>query len=279
MKIKAIAPWFGGKRNMANTIINLIGKHRVYWEVFCGSMAVLLSKEPCVMETVCDLHGDLINLAKVVQDEQSALDLYSRLNRTLMCDALCHESKDRLDSDTEINAPDVQRAYDYFVVSWLGRNGVAGTRSYNFHYCVRYTSNGGHAAKRWRSVIESIPDWHHRLMNVTILQRDAFDVLEKIEDKNGTVIYADPPYFTKGSLYKHDFEQDDHVKLAKLLSRFQKTRVVLSYYDDANLYELYPGWSKHYVNVTKAMSCSNSKPSTAVEVILVNDEQKSQLFD
>jgi len=63
MKIKAIAPWFGGKRNLAPRIVELLGKHRVYWEPFCGSMAVLMAKLPCVMETVNDLHADLINLA------------------------------------------------------------------------------------------------------------------------------------------------------------------------------------------------------------------------
>lgn len=32
MKIKAIAPWFGGKRNLAPQIVRLLGRHRAYWE-------------------------------------------------------------------------------------------------------------------------------------------------------------------------------------------------------------------------------------------------------
>ena len=40
MKIKAIAPWFGGKRTMAPDIVEQLGPHTQYFEPFCGSMDV-----------------------------------------------------------------------------------------------------------------------------------------------------------------------------------------------------------------------------------------------
>jgi len=49
-KIKAIAPWFGGKRTMASTIIQELGPHSQYFEPFCGSMAVLFAKPPAQKE-------------------------------------------------------------------------------------------------------------------------------------------------------------------------------------------------------------------------------------
>lgn len=52
MRIKAILPYYGAKRKRASQIIEVFGKHRVYWEPFCGSMAVLMLKKPCEMETV-----------------------------------------------------------------------------------------------------------------------------------------------------------------------------------------------------------------------------------
>lgn len=281
MKIKALAPWFGAKRNLAPQIIQLLGKHRVYWEPFCGSMAVLLSKPPCVMETVCDLHGDLINLARVVQLEETALKLYSKLARTLMSEQLHKEAAERIkkiDYDYLVSmlSPDVERAYDYCLCAWLGRNGVAGTCSYNQGFCVRFTSNGGHAAKRWRSVIESIPAWHYRLLNVTILSRDAFEILPRIEDKAGTAIYVDPPYLKKGAKFIHDFEDADHEKLASMLHRFKETRIVLSYYDDERLGRLYPAWTKHKIEVSKALANQGSrgkKDVRVVEVLLTNSNE------
>jgi DNA adenine methylase len=173
----------------------------------------------------------------------------------------------------DINEPDVERAYDYFLCAWLGRNGVAGTLSYNQGFCVRYTSSGGHAAKRWNSAVHSIPAWRHRLANVTILQRDAFELLERIEDRKGTVIYVDPPYLKKGAKYIHDFEPENHYRLAEMLNSFKETRVVVSYYDDVRLIELYPGWARHEIVVSKAMANQGSRGSKNVkvkEILLVN---------
>ncbi len=280
MKIKAIAPWFGGKRNLAPRIVELLGKHRVYWEPFCGSMAVLLVKPPCVMETVNDLHGDLINLARVIQDPKLGPQLYRRLRRTLMHEQLFKEAAERYKSRGYFAMEpepdyDLPRAYNYFLCTWLGRNGVGGTGSYNQGFCVRYTAQGGHAAKRWQSVIKSIPAWRRRLANVTILQRDAFELLERIDDKRGTAIYIDPPYIEKGAKYVHDFEQQDHIRLAQMLGRFKETRIVVSYYDHPKLAELYPDWERVEIAVTKSLANQNrrdkeNKGVRVVEVLLVN---------
>lgn len=286
MKIKAIAPWFGGKRNLASRIVEMLGSHRVYWEPFCGSMAVLMSKPPCVMETVNDLHADLINLARVVQDGMLGPKLYRRLRRTFMCELLFKEAAERYRQRTyyePAETPDLDRAYDYFLCAWLGRNGVAGTASYNHCFCVRYTANGGHAAKRFQSAIHSISAWRRRLANVTILQRDAFELLGRIDDKRGTAMYIDPPYLVKGAKYIHDFEAEDHVKLAQMLRRFKETRIVVSYYDDERLKEMYPGWSRYEIVVSKAMANQGSrgkKNVKAKEVLLVNEDISQQgLFD
>lgn len=281
MKIRALAPWFGGKRNLASRIVGVLGPHRVYWEPFCGSMAVLLAKPPCVMETVNDLHGDLINLARVIQREYMAVELYGRLARTMMHEQLFHEAAERYKARGRwvgSAEPDIERAYDYMLCAWLGRNGVAGTQSYNQGFCVRYTANGGHAAKRFRSVIESIPAWYYRLANVTILNRDAFEIIEKIKDEQGAAIYIDPPYLIKGSKYIHDFEEADHQRLAELLKRFTQARVVVSYYDHSKLAELYPGWQRIEINVTKSLVSQGKRDKDnkvkTIEVLLVNQDKK-----
>ena len=276
MKITAIAPWFGSKRNLAPQILRLLGKHRVYWEPFCGSMAVLLAKPPCVMETANDLHGDVINLARVVQNAGMAADLFERLSRTLMHEGLFREAAQRYRDHgygTD-GPPDLEAAYDYMLCSWLGRNGVAGTHSYNQGFCVRYTANSGHAAKRFQSVIESIPAWLNRLRNVTFLCRDAFELLPRIEDTAGTAIYVDPPYLAKGAKYIHDFAGEDHVRLAEQLHRFRHACVVVSYYDHPQLAELYPDWTQHKIEVSKAMANQGScgtKDIRVTEVLLVNE--------
>ena len=282
MKIKAIAPWFGAKRNLAPRIVELLGAHSAYWEPFCGSMAVLLAKPPCVMETVNDLHGDLINLALVVRDEKLALKLYRKLRRTLMHEQIFIEAAERCrERGHYFNAsePDPDRAYDYFVCSWIGRNGVAGTVGYNQGYCLRFTSRGGHAATRWKSVVESIPAWRRRLRQVTILQRDAFEIIPRIEDEPKAALYIDPPYIEHEKDYINNIEADDHKRLSEMLHRFQKARVVVSYYDHPKLNELYPDWQRHEIMISKALAhqSTRGKNDTKVKEVLLVNQNGSQM--
>lgn len=274
MKITSLAPWFGGKRNLAPRIVAELGKHAAYWEPFCGSMAVLLAKPPCAMETVNDLHGDLINMARVVRDPDNGPRLYRRLRRVMMAKPLHTEAAEVIRKNISSNDDPVDRAEAYFVGSWMGRNGVSGTRGYNFGYCIRYTKNGGHAATRFAGAVASIPAWRRRLRAVNILSEDAFGLLERIEDAHSVAIYADPPYMEKNAKYVHDFDSSDHDRLAKALSRFKKTRVIVSYYQHNRLAELYPGWTQVSINVSKAMASQGKRDATndvrSVEVLLIN---------
>ncbi len=275
MKIKSILPYFGGKRKIAHRIVELIGNHKVYWEPFCGSMAVLMLKPPCEMETVNDLHGDLINLAKVLRDKELAFQLYDQVSRTLYSEELWRECKARW--LTKIGT-DLQRAYDYFVTSWMGINGVSGTARYNYQFAMRWCAGGGQGATRWQGVAESIPAWHKRLQNVVILKRDAFELLDNIKDEERVAVYCDPPYFDKSDKYMHDFTPGQHEQLAKSLQRFKKARVIVSYYDDPRLAGLYEGFNKIRLpsstqSLRNATRGEKKKPrKKQVEVLLVNQD-------
>jgi DNA adenine methylase len=288
MPIKALAPWFGAKRNLASRIVELLGKHSTYWEPFCGSMAVLLAKPPCVMETVNDLHGDLINLARVIQDKEKGFDLYDKLSRTLYAEDFFKEAKERWISAPEYlnGEPNIKRAYDYFVASWMGLNGVSGTARYNYQFAVRWCRGGGQGARRWRSVIDSMPAWHKRLQNVVIMNRDAFEVLDNIKDESGVTVYCDPPYFDKSDKYVHDFETAEHQRLAESLRRFKEAKVVVSYYDCPEVRSLYEGFeiidiSKSMQSLRNATRGEKKKPrKEQVEVLLVNQKPEQEgLFD
>lgn len=276
MRVSALAPWFGGKRNLAPAIVEALGPHRCYWEPFCGSMAVLLAKPPAPMETANDLHGDLVNLAQCVQHPTIGPALYRRLRRVLLSEEQFAAEKAKLAHGEAVAAPDLERAFAYFLVSWGGRNGMAGTASSNTTFSVRYTANGGTSAARWRNAIDSIPAWRRRLQGVTILRRDALELLERIEDAPGTAIYCDPPYLVKGATYTHDFDTPDHARLAAALQRFRRARVVVSYYAHPALEQLYPGWARREHVVTKALVSAGSRGgqngTRATEVLLVNQE-------
>lgn len=271
MKITALAPWFGSKRTLAPVIIQELGKHRAYWEPFCGGMSVLMSKEPSGHETVNDLHGDLINLARVIQDVRTGSQLYRRLHRVVLHEYVLAESWEALRHATD----PVDRAYHYFVASWSGRNGFAGTTNVvgTKGIAVRWTPGGGHGGLRFGSTTDSIPAWRRRLRRVTILHRDGIEVIEKIDDDKGIAVYADPPYLVKDATYEHDFDWLAHRRLAKALARFKQTRVVVSYYDHPDLAAMYPGWTKRECTINKGIHNAGKRGGSgraAPEVLLIN---------
>lgn len=283
MRIKALAPWwFGGKRNLAPLIVQELGDHTAYWDVFCGGLSVLFAKPRCSMETVNDLHDDLINLAKVIQERRLSRELQARAGRTLFHESFLGEVRERMLANSRTEAiPDVDRAMDYLVLSWFGRNGQAGLADTekSARACVRYTPFGGQPGRRWMSVTQSIHAWSRRLSGVTILNRDGFDLLERVYDQPGTAIYCDPPYLVKSDRYVHDFEPEDHRRLAGILSRFKRARVVVSYYDHPDLAALYPGWTVVGQTIAKASSHVSKRGennSVAHEVLLINGPSYAQ---
>lgn len=291
MKITAILPYFGGKRTLAPRIVAELGPHNAYWEPFCGSLAVLFAKPRSPIETVNDLHGDAINLTMVLASERWP-ELYEAAGRVLQCERLLRCYRDEIvqactpaESPADVTAEHVARATAFLALSWIGVNGQAGTRKVNHSYAVRWTQSGGSPNVRWRGVRESIPAWHERLQGVSILHRDAFVVLDRIADETGSVLYIDPPYFREtrgnggGCRYQHDFDESDHSRLADVLGRFKKARVVVSYYDDPRLAELYDGWTRVDVSTAKLLANATHRAQgelsgrwnrAAPEVLLIN---------
>lgn len=286
--IKAILPYFGGKRTMAPDIVAELGPHTQYFEPFCGSMAVLFAKEPSQKETVNDLHGDATNLARVMAREDLAEQLYDRLQRVIFCGGILDDARRNLHGDAQA-APDGERAYWYMIASWMGRNGTAGTDRQDYQLAVRWTKTGGSPATRWRNVVESLPAWHRRLRNVVITRCDAFGIIGRFEDHKTTAIYVDPPYAgeTRGKIkdgrggrYLHEFnheesvfETDDHTKLRDILAGFKHARVVVSYYDCPRIRELYAGWTIIEHTRQKHMHSQNGRgkrPKEAPEILILN---------
>lgn len=296
MKVKAIAPWFGGKRTLAPEIVKQLGKHTQYFEPFCGSMAVLFAKERALQETVNDLHGDATNLAWVLQHEDLANQLYERAMRTLFAEEMIRQFWRELAEGDPGPEIDSERAYKYFVFSWAMRNGVAGTsrmRGNGFQIATRFTAGGGSPTTRFRSAIESIPAWHDRLRDVVILRRDGFQVIPRFEDTAKLAMYVDPPYAPESrsgylasgatSRYEHEFHHDgdlfgadDHTRLRDLLSSFTRARVVVSYYDCTRVRRLYEGWNFITKKANKNLHSQNgrgNRPKSAPEVLIINGEE------
>lgn len=288
MKLTAILPWFGSKRTMGQDIATEVGQPSAYFSLCCGSMADLFAKEPSSHETLVDMHGHLMNLGRVLQEDAMAPKLYARLQRTLCGETIFERSRlfyrDHPTID-DADVPNLDCAYHFFLVSWMGRNGVAGTERKDYQMAVRWTPGGGAGGKRFESATESIPWWHQRLRRCLLLRRDIFEVLPKIDDKSNVAMYVDPTYLREtrgGAKYEHEFRdftgtdrenEDDHARLAEALGRFRHARAVVSYYRHPRLERLYPGWTNRDMTRQKNLHVQNHRGAgkqDAPEVLLIN---------
>jgi DNA adenine methylase len=86
----------------------------------------------------------------------------------------------------------------------------------------------------------SKPDWVEHFNKITKVENmDFADVIKKY-DSESTYIYLDPPYWKTENYYSnHDFDREDHERLANVLHQV-KGKFSLSYYDFELLHTWFP---------------------------------------
>ena len=117
----------------------------------------------------------------------------------------------------------------------------------------------------------SKPEWVEHFTKISHVENmDFADVIAKY-DSPTTYIYLDPPYFKTENYYSnHDFDRNDHERLAKVLHQV-KGKFSLSYYDFELLHEWFPEdkyrWEKK--EFAKAASATKGKSQNMGEELLI----------
>ena len=99
---------------------------------------------------------------------------------------------------------------------------------------------------------------------------DFADVIKKY-DSETTYIYLDPPYWKTENYYSnHDFDRQDHERLANVLSGV-KGKFSLSYYDFDLLHDWFPENDYTWVKkeFVKAAAAKKGKTQTKGEELLI----------
>jgi len=117
------------------------------------------------------------------------------------------------------------------------------------------------------------PDWIEHFLKITDVENmDFADVITKY-DSPSTYIYLDPPYWKTENYYSnHDFDRQDHERLAKVLHNV-KGKFSLSYYDFELLHEWFPEdkyrWEKKQF-AKAAAAKKGAKQSMGEELLIMN---------
>lgn len=117
------------------------------------------------------------------------------------------------------------------------------------------------------------PDWVDHFLKITDVENmDFADVINKY-DSPSTYIYLDPPYWKTENYYSnHDFDRQDHERLANVLHGVQG-KFSLSYYDFDLLHEWFP--KDQYTWVRKefakaAAAKKGEKQNMGEELLIMN---------
>jgi DNA adenine methylase len=280
--LTAFVPWFGAKRLTAPQIVRHFRPHTTYYDLFAGSLAVLFAKERARLEVASELNPDVVNLLRCLSSVHSAKELHELAAFHPVSEERFDRAAERL-SQTHDERFNFTRAWDFLLVSWQGPSGLAGTKA-KPRFAKRNTASGGSLSARWASVAEAIPAWHERIRQVEFRHASAFDLVEEIPDRDDITIYADPPYYPttrRGGQYAFDFEIADHVRLAELLNRFERTNIVVSHYACPELDELYRGWARHTIDAPRKLNNVSGGETDAVEAgeVVYVQRASSQSFE
>jgi DNA adenine methylase len=272
MSVPSPLNWFGGKTKVGPQIVSHFPSHRTYVEPFGGSAAVLLAKEPALVEVYNDIDGDLINFFRVVRDSKLCGKLQAAADNTLY-------SRAEFELATQVSDDHVESARRFIVRHRMSFGGMGKDWCYSVHNSRKGTAA---AIRRWRWGVDALPAIHQRFKSVQIECADWRDVMSRY-DRPETLFYCDPPYLPQtrvAGTYSHELTQHDHRELvAYLLS--VRGMVVLSGYRHQTYSPLeraawaridYPTCTHVRGSLTRRMECLWLSPSVA------RQEQNRNLF-
>jgi DNA adenine methylase len=275
--------YIGGKSKIGKWIVDLYPQDmEVYLETFGGMFWCFfnmdLSKFPNLKQVVYNDFNPLnYNLFKCVQNPselQKALDMIpvQRLGESntdpLYKSRFEDFQHEIFHSGLTINYPDYFVAAKYvYVVTQVFSGSKPETSSFidlKGKYRSKYLSFRDKLSK---------PDWVEHFLKITeVRNMDFQQVIGEFDSKN-TYIYLDPPYWKTENYYSnHDFDRNDHERLANVLNQVQ-SKFSLSYYDFPQLHEWFPEdrfrWEKK--QFAKAASAKKGvKQNIAEELLILN---------
>lgn len=239
-KKKIAFGWYGGKYSHLDWLLPLLPKARHYCEPFGGSAAVLVNREPALVETYNDIDGELVNFFRVLRDDKE------QLLEAIGLTPFSREEFERAIAVPKAPISDLERARRFFVRARQVRTGLAQTASRGrWAHCL-LTSRAGMAGavSRWLGSVEGLAEIAQRLLRVQIEHAPALEVIQRY-DSDETLFYCDPPYphDSRGDnkAYAYEMRDADHRTLAEVLHKV-RGKVALSSYTSPLMSELYGDW-------------------------------------
>lgn len=232
--------YHGGKWKLAPWIVSHFPRHRTYIEPYGGAASVLLRKPRSYAEIYNDLWGEVVNLFRVLRNQQDRARLVEMIELTPFA-----RDEHQL-SYTPCNDP-VEQARRTVVRSFMGFGSDGLNQTTGFRNNA--TRSGTTPCHDWANYPPALASIGERLTAVVIENRPAVTLVTSNGlDKPDTLIYADPPYpkstRDNGDDYAHEMTDDDHREMASVLREIKSMVVVSGYACELYDNELFADWHR-----------------------------------
>ena len=223
-----VAPWLGGKRNLAKRITALIDAtpHRVYAEPFVGMGGVFFRRrlQPRV-EVINDLGRDVANLFRILQRH------YPQFLDTIRFQLTTRAEFERLVATRPETLTDLERAARFLYLQRTAFGGKVSGRNFG-------VSRDRPARFNLSTLEPMLEDAHTRLSGVVIECLDALDFIDRYDGPDA-LFYLDPPYWGSERDYGPGmFAPADFARLADRLAGIEG-RFILSINDTPETREIF----------------------------------------
>ena len=266
--------YHGGKFRLADWVIRHFPKHTCYTESFGGAAGVLLQKPRAYAEVYNDLDGEVVNLFRVLRNED---------DRNKLIELLVFTPYSRIDFQEAWEPCDnsIEKARRLIIRAQMGF-GSAGASKGITGFRIDTKRAYGTAQSLWVTYPNHLADVGQRLSGVLIENRPAIQILRD-HDGAETLHYVDPPYVhdtrysgaKTGRVYRHEMTDQDHEELLKVLLDLNGKVIVSGY--PSELYNDYLGQWKRVD--TSARISSGRGTDTRTECLWINpNAQEQDLF-
>lgn len=246
--VNPIAPWLGGKRNLAKRLCALIDadEHTTYAEPFVGMGGIFLRRTSRPRaELINDAQKDVYNLFRVLQEHYVAfLDL-------LRFQITTQANFNRLVGVDPDTLTDMQRAARFLYLQRCAFGGKVSGRNFG----LSTDRPGRFNLTTLESDLEAL---HTRLSGVTVTCLDFAEFIRRVDHK-GALFYLDPPYWgCEGDYGKTLFGRERFEEMAALLARL-KGRFILSLNDVPEVREIFGRFTIEEVTTTYTIASKGAQ--------------------
>ncbi|MFN4124414.1 DNA adenine methylase [Pannonibacter indicus] len=257
--VAPVAPWMGGKRNLAKRLTRLISsvEHSVYAEAFIGMGGVFLRRRIAArVEVINDFSGDVVNLFRILQRH------YPQFLDCLKYQLTSRREFERLSRQDPVTLTDLERAARFLYLQRTAFGGKVTGQSFG-------VSLDGRARFDLTSLAPMLEAVHERLSGV-LIENLGFDEFIPRYDRPETLFYCDPPYFGCEDDYgKEMFAREDFARLADLMGSVAG-KMLVSINDVPEIRDVFSRFHQVPVNVT--YSISDGPPREFGELVIANFE-------